>query len=66
MYIDRNKYNIIIARLCLTDAEVADGSHMTKVNLSRILRGGKTTPSTVGHIAKFLGVDVTELLADEE
>lgn len=65
MRIDKQKVLIILARQCLERKEVAAALGMSPSNFNRLLRNGKTTPATLGHIAKYLGVDVTELLADE-
>ena len=62
MYLDKDKYNVILARLCLTSPEVADAIKLSRASMYRIVRGGKTTPATLGHIAKYLGVDVTEIM----
>ena len=66
MKIDKRKILIILARKCLDRKEVAEALEMSRANFDRILNTGKATPSTLGHLAKFLGVDVTELLADED
>lgn len=65
MKVDKRKILIIMARQCLDRKEVAEALGMSRQNFDRILSTGKATPSTLGHIANYLGVDVTELLADE-
>lgn len=62
MYLDRDKYNLILARQCIENSEIWKALHMSQANYNRIVRGGKTTPATLGHIAKYLGVDVTEIM----
>ena len=60
MYLDRDKYNLILARKCIENSEIWKALHMSQGNYNRIVRGGKTTPATLGHIAKYL--DVTEIM----
>lgn len=62
MYMDKDKYNLILARLCMTNAEVLQMAKISQATLNRVIRGERTTPATLGHIAKCLGVDVTEIM----
>lgn len=64
MRIDRKKYEFLLAKTCKSRNDlIAAGlkpttlSHIDKVD---------ARPATVGKIAKALGCDITDLLADEE
>lgn len=63
MKINKKKMDIILARECKTVSALRAGT--SPQTLAKIQHGGSFRPSTVGRIAKELGVDVTELIESE-
>lgn len=63
MKLDRRKYMIARARACMGQKEL-EAAGIPKGTLCRAL-SSSVKPETAGRIAKALGVDVTEILADE-
>lgn len=64
MNIDVTKLNIAMARACLDVKALSDAADVGKATLVRVLHGrGAVRRSTVGKLARALGVDVTEILA---
>ncbi len=60
------KFRLIMAKKCLTLREIAARSGVSAVAIGCIVNHGqKPQPATVGKLAKGLGVDVVELLADD-
>jgi transcriptional regulator with XRE-family HTH domain len=66
MRIDSNKLDLAMARACVSIAELRDKSGVSDVTLARIRRGAQEPrPSTVGRLARALGVDVRDIVAIE-
>lgn len=63
MKIDRKKYELARARACMSFNDLIKAG-IPKGSLCRIISGADARPETIGKIAKALGVDVTEILAD--
>lgn len=63
MKIDRKKYELARARACMSFNDLIEAG-IPKGSLCRIISGADARPETIGKIAKVLGVDVTEILAD--
>lgn len=64
MKLDRKKYELARARACKGQKEL-EAEGIPKGTLCRLIGGGNAKPETLGRIARVLGVDVTEILADE-
>lgn len=65
MKLDRKKFIIARARACMGQAEF-EAAGVPKGTLCRAMSGAGLKPETLGKIAKALGVDVTEIMKDEE
>ena len=63
MKVDKEKVMIIRARNCQSTSDLRKAG-LTDGNLNAIWNNRSMRPETVGKIAKVLGVDVTEILAD--
>ncbi len=63
MKISRERIELILARECKTVASLRMGT--SPQTLAKIRHGGNMRPSTVGKIAKALGVDVAEIIESE-
>ena len=65
MKLDRQKYDLAKARACKGQKELmAEG--IPKGTLCRAAGGYSLKPETAGKIAKALGVDVTEIIEDQD
>ena len=64
MRIDRNKMLIAMARAKLNRSDLAEKAGLTVPIVANTLNRGTCKPATAGSIAEALGVDVTEILAD--
>lgn len=65
MRIEIWKFDIVCARVCMTRADVSKKAGIPLNTLKTCLyRGG--SPLNVGKIARALGVDVLDILADED
>lgn len=65
MKIDRNKLEIAKARACMSTSDMLKTANVPQGTYSRILTHN-TTAKTAGKIAKALGVDVLDIIADEQ
>lgn len=66
MDLDLNKLKLAQARACLSVNELVDKTRLGRGTISKILNGKvKTTPKTIGLIAKALNVDVSEIINEE-
>lgn len=64
--IDPVKIAICLARAQMTRGEMCKRSGITDGNMSAIIKKGHASPINVGKIAKALGVDVSEILKDDQ
>lgn len=62
MKLNREKYNLLLAQNCLSQAEVASISKVGKGTIIKLLSGADTQPKTIGKLAKALKVDVLCLI----
>lgn len=60
MKINKNKYELVRAKKCVSVKELEDSGISRSVLCSALTRGAR--PETVGKIAKALGCDVTEII----
>lgn len=63
MKIDRDKYMLARAKACMGVKDL-EAAGIPRGTLGNILRG-EVRPETVGKIARALGVDVAEILEEE-
>lgn len=61
MRINKEKFDIVLARKCISVYDVVNGG-ISQTTLFRTLSGKETKPKTVGKIANILDVDVTEII----
>lgn len=64
MELSRKKINIALARNEMTVTQLAEAYGVSRARINIILNQREVTPVCAGRIAKALGVDVTEILAD--
>lgn len=65
MKVDKRKLEISMARAQLNRDTLAKKADMPIPTVCNVYKRGSCKPATVGRIASALGVDVTEILADE-
>lgn len=65
MRADKNKTSIARARSCKSAAELIEASGLVQSTFNRAMRGADVKPTTLGKIARALGVDVMDILADD-
>ena len=65
MRADRQKLELILARKCMTSSDII-GSQLNKRTWYKVLNGKEVRPRTLGILSKALGVDVSEILADNQ
>mgnify|MGYP004539189815 CR=1 FL=1 len=63
--IDDHKFAIALANSGLTIGEAAGRAGMSRQRFHMILNSKKATAQSVGKVAKALGVDVTEIIDEE-
>lgn len=66
MKINKKKYELALARTCMTTGEVIEKSGMPAPTVLGALYGKSVRPATLGKIARVLDVDVTEIMELEE
>lgn len=64
MLLSEKKIDTEMARQELTRIELAKRADISRGRLTMILNVKNVQPATAGRIARALGVDVTEILAD--
>lgn len=64
MKIDNKKLDLLLAQRCMNLRDLRQGT--SPQTLTRIRRGEEVLPATVGRIAKALGIDPADLIAEEE
>lgn len=66
MQLDKGRIEVILARNCMSMSDLKK-QNLHCGTLSRVITHGEAcSTKTAGKIAKALGVDVTEILADKE
>lgn len=66
MKANRENLRLAMARACMNPQDLAKAAKMPPQTVNGVLRGRSVRPATLGRIAKALGVDVTEILEEEE
>lgn len=65
MNLCREKLEMIQAKQLLSARELLDKAGLTKQNLSQLCKQKRNRPEVVGKIAQALGVEVEEIIKDE-
>lgn len=64
--INIDKCRLACARLCINQKELAELAGVPKSTIGNAFKRQGASPATVGKIAKALGVDVLDILVDEQ
>ena len=65
MKADRKKLERAMARACMNTEDLCTKAAMPRPTVNNVITGKSVRPGTFGRIAVALGVDVTDILADE-
>lgn len=65
MRIDRVKFATVLARADISSQELAHRAELSRVTISNVKSGRSCSKTTAAKIAAGLGIDVSELVADE-
>ena len=66
MKISKSKLNIALARKQWNQRDLRDNAIVSAQTILNLNKGKSVLPATVGKIAAALGVDVTEIIEEEE
>ena len=66
MQLNMKKVNIAIANTGLTKTQLAEKAGYSRQRFMMVLNQRELTPLAVGKIAKALGVDVADIVVDED
>ena len=66
MKVNRKKLELAMARACINSKALAEAAKLHRQTLNNMINGRGVSPASLGKVAKALGVDVTEILAEEE
>ena len=66
MIADKHKLHLAMARACMNPQDLAKAAEMPPQTVNGVLRERSARPGTIGRIAKALGVDVTEIIKQED
>ena len=66
MKANRAKLEFAMARACLDSRELAEAAQLPRPTLNNAIVGKSVRPSTLGRIAKALGVDPLDIIEREE
>ena len=66
MKISKSKLNIALARKQWNQRDLRDNAIVSAQTILNLNKGKSVLPATVGKIAAALGVDVTEIIEDED
>lgn len=66
MKISKSKLNIALARKRWNQRDLRDNAIVSAQTILNLNKGKSVMPATVGKIAAALGVDVTEIIEDED
>lgn len=66
MKIDRNKINLAMARQKMNQTDLANRSGLKRQAVSVILTRGTCTTVNAGRLAEALGVDIREIVKEED
>ena len=65
MKVDRKKLELAMARACMNRADLIIAAKIPENTVKNVLYGKNVRPGTLGRVARVLGVDPAELLAEE-
>lgn len=64
MKANRKKLEFALARACMTPNALAAAAEMPRPTVNNVITGRSVRPATLGRIARALGVDVADIIAE--
>lgn len=64
MKADRKKLKLAMARACMSNADLLAATGLPGPAVKNVLAGKGVRPTTLGHVAKALGVDPVEIIGE--
>lgn len=65
MKVDRKKLKLAMARACMNSADLPKAAGLPRATVNNAIIGKGVRPGTLGRIARALGVDPADLIAEE-
>lgn len=65
MKVDRNKLELVMARACMTPESLTAAAEMPRPTVNNVISGRSVRPTTLGKIARALGVDPADIIKEE-
>lgn len=65
MKVDRKKLEMAMARACMNSADLPEAAGLPRATVNNAIVGKGVRPGTLGRISRALGVDPSELIAEE-
>lgn len=66
MKVSKNAFALAMARACITPGELSAKAGVGTQCIRNATNGKNLLPATVGKLARALGVDVTEIIEEED
>lgn len=66
MKANRRKLELAMANACMSSGDLQKASGLRRPTLNNVITGRGVRPDTIGKVAKALGVEVEEILEQEE
>ena len=66
MKADIKKRKLCMANKCMNTEDLCEATKMPRPTVNNVISGRSIRPATIGRIAKALGVDVKEILSEED
>lgn len=66
MKADIKRLKIYMANACMNTEDLRKKAQMPRPTVNNVISGRSVRPATIGRIAKALGVDVKEILSEED
>ncbi|MCL2579114.1 MAG: helix-turn-helix transcriptional regulator [Oscillospiraceae bacterium] len=65
MKVDREKLKLAMARACMNTADLIAATKMPEPTVKNVITGRSVRPATLGHVARALNVDPSEIIEQE-
>lgn len=63
---DIKKLKLCMANKCMNTEDLCKATKMPRPTVNNVISGRSVRPATIGRIAKALGVDVKDILSEED
>lgn len=66
MKADKKKLKLAMARACMNSKNLPEAARIPTSTVANVIMGKNVRPATLGRVAKALGIDVAEILDQED